>query len=92
MIDDGTEITKSVTVDELRKMRAGAFDRWAWDTGSDEDRDKFEQLDTILNELKDGSKKPAPSWNGDGTKLYIGPYQYTLSTAWDISTSVLTKP
>lgn len=42
----------SIKISDLKKLRADTFDRWVWDTGSDEDKALFEKLDKILESLK----------------------------------------
>jgi len=37
-----------LSVDELNKERSDAWDRWTWDTGSTEDKQIVEDVDTML--------------------------------------------
>ncbi len=38
----------SEDLEKITKKRADAFDKWAWKTGTDADRDEFEALDNEL--------------------------------------------
>ena len=40
-----------MTREEMEQQRTEAFDRWNWETGSEEDREKFEKLDKELKQL-----------------------------------------
>ena len=37
-----------LSVDELNKERSDAWDRWTWDSGSKEDKQIVEDVDTML--------------------------------------------
>lgn len=57
---------------QIKKDRADAFDKWTWDTGSEEDRKEFERLDeAVKNPAPDGAidlslfdSAPAVGYNG----------------------------
>jgi len=37
-----------MSVDELNAERSAAWDRWTWDTGSEDDKQVIEDIDTML--------------------------------------------
>lgn len=37
-----------LSVDELNERRSSAWDRWTWDSGSKEDKQIIEDVDTML--------------------------------------------
>ena len=37
-----------MSVEELNTERSSAWDRWTWDSGSDEDKQVIEDIDTML--------------------------------------------
>ena len=39
--------------DKLKALRAEVFDRWNWETGSDEDRQEFERLDNQIKYIEE---------------------------------------
>jgi hypothetical protein len=52
-VSKNTPSPTSIKLSDLKKLRADTFDRWAWDTGSDEDKSLFEKLDKLLKNLND---------------------------------------
>jgi len=44
--------SKKVSVTDLIKLREVVFDRWCWETGDEEDRALFEEIDNIIESIK----------------------------------------
>ncbi len=49
-------VTTSISVADIIRMREMAFDRWNWETGDEKDKALFERLDSILESLAKSPK------------------------------------
>lgn len=52
-VSKNTKSPTSIKLSDLKKLRADTFDRWAWDTGTDEDKELFEKLDKLIETIYD---------------------------------------